>query len=154
LAPWLDSPASSKAAEFALPANLAGTIDLAVQLVEAKGGPFRNLKIAAALDQGALRIDRAAAQLPGGTSLPLGGLLAAKDGKAEFDVALEAESAHLRGLLEALGADMARVPPDRLLTASASAQLKGGADKFDLLGIEARFDGAKLTGGVTVVPGA
>src|SRR5262249_3343898 len=120
----------------------------------AKGGPFRDVKIAAALDQGALRIDRAAVLAPGGTRVTLGGLVTATDGKAAFDLALEAEFAHLRGLLDALGLDTSRVPPDRLLTASASASLKGNADKFDVLGIEARFDGARLTGGVTVVPGA
>jgi uncharacterized protein involved in outer membrane biogenesis len=153
LAPWLDSPGSSGKGQFALPANVAGAFELSVQLVEAKGGPFRDVKIAAALDQGGLRVDRAAALLPGGTNVTLGGLVAAKDGKAEFDLALEADSAHLRGLLDALGVDVARVAPDRLLTASASAKLKGDADKFDVLGIEARFDGAKLTGGVTVAAG-
>jgi hypothetical protein len=154
LAPWLDVPASPKTGGFTLPAHVAGTFDLSLQLVEAKGGPFRNVKIAAALDQGALRIDRAAALAPGGTNVTLGGLVTAKDGKAEFDFAVEMDSAHLRGLLDALGLDVARVPPDRLLTASASAKFKGDADKFEVLGIEARFDGARLAGGVTVVTGA
>jgi uncharacterized protein involved in outer membrane biogenesis len=154
LAPWLESSGSSGKADFILPGNLAVNVDLAVRLVEAKGGPFRDVEIAAALDRGALRIDRAAGLAPGGTNVTVGGLVTAKDGKAEFDLALGVESAHLRGLLDALDLDMARVPPDRLLTASASAKLKGNTDKFDVLGIEARFDGAKLTGGVTVVPGA
>ena len=136
-----------------MPAKLAGSVDLAVQLVEGPGGPYRDAKIVARLADGELHVERAGARLPGDATASLHGVLGARNGKAVFDGTLAANANNLRGVFEALKLDVAKVPGDRLLQSSLAAKVKAEGDKLEILDIDAHFDSSRLRGGVVVALG-
>jgi uncharacterized protein involved in outer membrane biogenesis len=153
LAPWLEPQGRARpgdAGEFVLPSNIAAKLDLAVQLLEADGGPYRDLKLSAALAKGEVQLSDAALRTPGGGTVSLNGTLLARRGQPYFDGALEAKFDHLRGFLEALKVDVADVSADRLLKASLAAKAKSDGDKVEILDIDGKLDSHNLRGGIVM----
>ncbi|MHA1107813.1 MAG: AsmA family protein, partial [Alphaproteobacteria bacterium] len=144
--------AASKApAEFSLPRNINASIDVSVESVKYLNGQVRDIRLAAALNEGEITLSQASARLPGGADASLFGFLAARDGKPHFDGSLEARADNLRGVLRWLGIDLSSVPADRLRKFSMKAKLKGDGGQVHLLEAKIGLDTSRIQGGVTVV---
>ncbi|WP_372398869.1 AsmA family protein [Azospirillum sp. HJ39] len=136
---------------FALPVGVEAKLDVAVDGMTYNGGVVRQGRIEASLSDGRLNIDRVSALLPGGSDIVAAGELTTPGGVPTLDMRMEANTDNLRALLDWSRLDVHAVPADRLRRASLAARLQGNADRFELSGIDFRFDSSRLGGAVAYV---
>jgi len=137
---------------WVLPANARGRIELSVEALIFHGQLVRQLRLDAALGEGALRLERAMALLPGSSDISLTGSLREADGEAAFDGYLEAASDNLRGLLQWAGADVSRVPSDRLRRMRLSGRVTGSPKQISVSDLDLRVDLTRVSGGLVIAP--
>ncbi len=113
-------------------------------------GVIRQVVLNAELAQGALNISRASAQLPGGTSASLVGLVTSADSGPEFNGQAEVASDNLRSLLQWAGADVSAVPAERLRKMTGSVNIAARPDSATLTDIDVSVDVSRLRGGVAI----
>lgn len=149
------SPAAGGAKQpglsFALPMGVEAKLDVAVDAMSYNGGVVRQGRIEASLTDGRLNIDRVSALLPGGSDFVAAGEVTTPGSQPTLDMRMEANADNLRALLEWAKLDIRSVPADRLRRASLSARLQGHADRFEMSGIDFRFDSSRLSGAVAYV---
>ncbi len=138
------------ATAFKLPDALQGSLDIAADGAVWRGGILRELRLQATLEDGAFRIDHAAALLPGGSDLALRGGLAAVGGEPRFEGAVEAESDNLRQLLAWLGVAADGVPADRLRKAVLTSQIVATPEQIAIHDLDLSLDASRVTGAATV----
>ncbi|WP_434613300.1 AsmA family protein [Azospirillum sp. B2RO_4] len=136
---------------FALPTGVEAKLDVAVDAIGYNRGVVRQGRIEASLSAGRLNIDRVSALLPGGSDFVAAGEVTTPGGQPTLDLRMEANADNLRALLEWAKLDPRGVPADRLRRASLSARLQGHADRFELSGLDFRFDSSRLSGAVAYV---
>lgn len=136
---------------FALPIGVEAKLDVAVDAMGYNGGVVRQGRVEASLADGRLNIDRVSALLPGGSDFVAAGEVTTPGGQPTLDMRMEANADNLRALLEWVKLDVRSVPADRLRRASLAARLQGHADRFEMSGIDFRFDSSRLSGAVAYV---
>ncbi|SMF78164.1 AsmA-like C-terminal region [Azospirillum oryzae] len=136
---------------FALPTGVEAKLDVAIDAIGYNRGVVRQGRIEASLSAGRLNIDRVSALLPGGSDFVAAGEVTTPGGQPTLDLRMEANADNLRALLEWAKLDPRGVPADRLRRASLSARLQGHADRFELSGLDFRFDSSRLSGAVAYV---
>ena len=170
---WLDQPASPGPAVAAPPRKaaagpsapettakrlpaLAGLhvgLDLSAQLLAWHGGLIRQARFNGGIDQGAITINQATAELPGGTDLSISGQVADAFAQARFTGSIDAETDNLRALVDWTGLRLSGVPLDRLRQASLSTSLDLDADRASATGIDLDLDGSRFKGAANLVFG-
>ncbi|AWU93752.1 AsmA family protein [Azospirillum ramasamyi] len=136
---------------FALPMGVEAKLDVAVDAMSYNGGVVRQGRVEASLTDGRLNIDRISALLPGGSDFVAAGEVTTPGGLPTIDMRMEANADNLRALLEWAKLDVQSVPADRLRRASLAARLQGHADRFEISGIDFRFDSSRLSGAIAYV---
>ena len=136
---------------FALPVGVEAKLDVAVDAMSYNGGVVRQGRVEASLTDGRLNIDRISALLPGGSDFVAAGEVTTPGGQPTLDMRMESNADNLRALLEWVKLDVQSVPADRLRRASLAARLQGHADRFEMSGIDFRFDSSRLSGAVAYV---
>ncbi|HLF59455.1 MAG TPA: AsmA family protein, partial [Alphaproteobacteria bacterium] len=135
---------------FSLPANIAGSFDVAIDTVVYKRDLIRNVKLRAALEAGKLELKQASASLPGGSSVTLAGTVASDAGKPAFDGSIDVVSDNLRGMFDWLKVDISAIPAERLRKFAFASKIKGSPNQVDLTGIDLKLDTSRLTGGLAI----
>lgn len=156
--PWWEGP-------------LTGGIGLRLGLVRWRDQPIRQLRLEATLGgdgapaatapalipanpDGTARIERLTATLPGGTDLSIAGTLRRRRGGVPaFDGSLSLAAEDARGLLAALGLDLAAMPEDGLKTLALTSGLAASSGGLTLREFELRLDAANVTGSAALVAG-
>lgn len=144
------APATVPAAAFAVPANVRGTIDLAVGAAAYRNDVIHQIHLRAALDKGRVALKQASMLLPGGSDFEMSGTLSQANNAPVFDGNIEAVSDDLRSLLSWLGINTASVPPERLHKFTMTGKVKGTPAQVDLTGLDVRLDTTRVTGGVAI----
>ncbi|PGH53583.1 hypothetical protein CRT60_27315 [Azospirillum palustre] len=134
-----------------LPAGVEAKLDVAIDAIAYNRGVVRQGRIEASLSGGRLNIDRVSALLPGGSDFVAAGEVTTPGGQPTLDVRMEANADNLRALLDWAKLDLHGVPADRLRRASLSGRLQGHADRFELSGLDFRFDSSRLSGAIAYV---
>ncbi len=138
-----------------LPRDINASLEVAVDALVFRGQVVRQILLSAALAEGRIKVSQALALLPGGSDISLTGTLApaGQGGQQELQFAgrVEAASDNFRSLLDWLGADLAKVRPDRLRRMSLTGRIEAGAKQVTLKDIDLRVDVSRMTGGITAV---
>lgn len=141
---------TTASAGFVIPTNISASLEANIDAVIYREGVIRQVVLNAELAQGALNISRASAQLPGGTSASLVGLVTSADSGAEFNGQAEVASDNLRSLLQWAGADVSAVPAERLRKMTGSVNIAARPDSATLTDIDVSVDVSRLRGGVAI----
>lgn len=127
-------------------------IDLSVEAATLRGGLLRSLRLAAQIESDQIAINEAAAFLPGGAILALGGSLSRSAEGARFDGLLELDAPDLPAILSWLG--LAAPPGEVLRQAVLSGSLVASASTLRLeAGERSAIDGTAITGTLTITRG-
>ena len=137
-------------AALALPDGIDVSVDLGVKALIWRNGVVRDAELKASLAQGTLTLERAAAQLPGGSEASLSGSIGMGAEGPHGRGAFAADADDLRGMLAWLGAPSGRVPADRLRKASLKSELTLVGNRLDLAAMDAAIDATRLSGAATV----
>ena len=140
---------ANQPAEFQLPKNVSGSLNVGIEAVSVMGGRLRDIKLAAALDDGEVTLNELSIRLPGEAEVALAGFISSPGGKPAFEGSVEGRADNLRALLEWLKIDVADVPADRLRKFSVNAKLRGDRKQAQVSDINIRFDASRVRGGVT-----
>lgn len=143
------APAEAPAG-FAIPENISASLEANIDAVIYRDGVIRQVVLNAELAQGAMNISRASAQLPGGTSASLVGLVTGADSGPEFSGQAEVSSDNLRSLLQWAGADVSSVPAERLRKMTGSVNIAASPASATLTDIDVSVDVSRLRGGVAI----
>jgi uncharacterized protein involved in outer membrane biogenesis len=144
-----------------LSAKLPIGVDISAEAAQLAGGTIRALRVGMAFADGAIRVHAAEAILPGEAALLLDGQVLPANGSgrsAVFDGAVRLSAPVLRTTLA--WADAARIgniaalPPLVLRQAELRAHVVAGAEQLAVDGIQGSLDGARLSGALTLRPGA
>ncbi|SOD91167.1 AsmA family protein [Caenispirillum bisanense] len=136
----------------ALPADLAGSIDVTADVVTWKGGIVRSAAVSASLADGEVTLNEARALLPGSSEINAFGFLDTRAEPAAMDGTVELKSSNLREMLEWLGVDVAAVPADRLRRFAVTAALQGTAADLTLPSLEGVLDLSRFQGAAALRP--
>ncbi len=127
-------------------------IDLSVEAATLRGGLTRSLRVAAQIEADQIAINEAAALLPGGAILALGGSLSRGAEGARFDGLLELDAPDLPAILSWLG--LAAPPGAVLRQAVLSGSLVASASTVRFEAAErSAIDGTPITGTLTIARG-
>lgn len=137
-------------AAFSLPKGIKASLDVSIDAAVYQRDLIRNVKLQAGLQDGKLTLKRAAASLPGNSSVSASGVLASQEGKPVFNGSVEALSDNLRAMLKWLKVDVSSVPAERLRKFSLTSSIRGTPQQIDVTGVVAKLDTSELKGGVTV----
>ncbi|MBT5570958.1 MAG: AsmA family protein [Alphaproteobacteria bacterium] len=149
-----DSPAASSGAAgkggFSIPENISASIETKIDTLVYRDGVIRQVFLNADITQGAVNISRASAQLPGGSSASLVGLVSPTDAGPKFDGQAEVSSDNLRSLLKWAGTDVSAVPAERLRKMAGSVTVGATQENITLTDIDVSVDVSRLRGGVAI----
>jgi len=134
---------------FTLPAGIDAALDVSVEAVAFKGRQMREITLAMALDNGALKLSRLGARLPGGGKVSLTGALTAAGGKVGYRGETSVRVDNLRAILDWLEVDVASVPADRLRSFQLKAKFDGDQKQVQIADLEMRLDASRIQGGIT-----
>ncbi|MCX7354420.1 MAG: AsmA family protein [Alphaproteobacteria bacterium] len=135
---------------FALPTNVNGTLDLSAATVVYNGQETKDLRVAAALQNGRLAIEKAEARLPGDTAVSLNGALSTRKGAFAVDGSAKLATNNVRSLLSWLKLKVDEIPEGKLTTATFAGNFATSGEEIQLRDIQATLDGSRLAGGATL----
>ena len=147
------SPAST-AASASAPVDFHIGLDLSAELLSWRGGLIRQARFNGGVDQGALTINQATAELPGGTDVSVTGQLADAFATPHFVGTIDAETDDLRAVIGWAGVRFDGVPADRLRQASLSTSLDLASDRAAATGVDLELDGSRFKGAANLMFGA
>jgi len=164
---WLATPAipaamAGAAAPAGVPRAAASSIvlpglhiglDLSAELLSWRDGLIRQARFNGGIDQGAITINQATAELPGGTDLAISGQVADAFAQPHFIGTIDAETDDLRAVVGWAGVRFGGIPADRLRQASLSASLDLAEDRAAASGIDLELDGSRFKGAANLVFG-
>ena len=134
-----------------LPRDLESTLEISIGSVLLRERLVRDVSLRGKLEDGVFRLEKAGAQLPGGTSLTLSGeVTQAREGLA-LQGSFDAEANNLRETLDWLGADLSAVPAARLRRAELKGRVEFEKDTLTLPAFKGRFDLTEAEGAIAVV---
>jgi len=128
-------------------------LDLSAELLSWRGGLIRQARFNGGIDQGAITINQATAELPGGTDLAISGQVADAFAQPHFIGTIDAETDDLRAVVGWAGVRFGGIPPDRLRQASLSTSLDLAQDRAAASGIDLELDGSRFKGAANLVFG-
>ncbi len=131
-----------------LPSDIKARLELAVEGLVYRGQAMRQLRFDASLQDGKITVGQAMALLPGGSDLSLTGVVSPGESGLRFDGRVQSVSDNFRGLATWLGADLTKVPADRLRRMSFASQIEASKQQVDLKNIDLRVDLTRVTGGI------
>lgn len=140
---------ATEAAEIRLPRDIEVNVDLAVDEILAGGEPLRNVRLSAALKEGALSLEEFSALLPGDAELGLAGTADEEGGSFRYAGKMSFRSANLRTLLDWFDAAPSGIGADRLRRMTAEADIAGDLSQLRIENVRMQFDASRLEGGVT-----
>ncbi len=135
---------------FALPQNISASLETKIDTLVYRGGVVRQVLLNAELAQGVLNVSRASAQLPGGSTASVVGLISPDPAGPKFDGQAEMSSDNLRALLQWAGVDVTSVPAERLRKMAGSLSVAATSENVTLTDIDVSVDVSRLRGGVAV----
>lgn len=135
---------------FALPADIGGALIVTVDAIGYGSGVVRDVVLNAELKGGVLRLGQLSAQFPGGSDISMQGLLATPGEVPTFTGDIDTTVNDLRGVLSWLKLDPPPVPADRLRKLALKSQISATPEQVQVAGLDVRFDGSRLQGGITV----
>ena len=143
-------PTGARKSEAGLPADLQ--VNLTVDIAEAivKKGRIRNIRVDAAMANGALTLNALTATLPGDARLNTSGRVTSPGGALTFSGKTSFQTSSLRALMQWLDADVKNVPADRLRRFAFSSDISGTAEQLQIANISGQLDATRLSGGVTL----
>ena len=144
------SDAAAPSAGFVIPDGISASLETKIDAVVYRGGIVRQVFLNAELAQGTVNISRASAQLPGGSSTSLVGLLSPSDAGPSFDGQAEVSSDNFRALLQWAGVDVSTVPAERLRKMAGSVSVAATPENVTLTDIDVTVDVSRLRGGVAI----
>ena len=136
---------AAAASAFTLPSDIDGSLTVNIDAVVFRGAVMRQVQLAAALADGRLELNKASALLPGSSDISLTGTAVTVEDKPRFDGRVELASDNLRSLLGWLGAEVGRVPSDRLHKLSLTGNVRLTPELVQLHGADMRLDTSRLT---------
>lgn len=142
--------ADSASGGFAIPTAFSASIETKIDALVYREGVVRQVFFNAEMADGVVNISRASAQLPGGSSASLVGLVSVADAGPEFNGQAELSSDNLRSLLTWAGADVDAVPAERLRKMAGSVSVAATPENVTLTDIDVSVDVSRLRGGVAV----
>ena len=148
-APATSAGASGKSG-FAIPTNISASLETKIDTLVYRDGVIRQVFLNADVTQGAVNISRASAQLPGGSSASLVGLVSPAEAGPKFDGQAEVSSDNLRALLKWAGTDVSAVPAERLRKMAGSVTVGATQEHITLTDIDVSVDVSRLRGGVAI----
>ncbi len=134
---------------FHLPRDIQASFEISVAAVKYRDGQIRDIRLAAALNEGEVTLSQATARFPGGAEGSLFGFLTARGGKPNFDGSLEVRADNLRTVLQWLKLDVSMVPADRLRRFTLTGKVKSDGEQIHLLDAKIGLDTSRILGGVT-----
>ncbi|MDP6404601.1 MAG: AsmA family protein [Alphaproteobacteria bacterium] len=143
-----NAEAGADAGAFAIPANLAGNLNLGIEALSYRGSIIRQAQLEASVAKGVVTLDRAAVLLPGGSDAQLSGRLSTVKGQPQFEGTLEATSDNLRALMDWLAVEVGPVPNDRLRKFTLLTRLRATPALIEIYGLDSRLDTTRLSGAV------
>ncbi len=146
------APAPTKAAPAAwqIPNNIAGSFVLSVGAVTYRGGVISQTRLKADMADGEITLSQFSAQLPGGSDLAVFGFVNAIKGAPRFEGEAELSIADTRGVIKWLAVEPPPLPADRLRKLKLASKIVATPEQVQFGGLDAQFDGSRLTGGITV----
>lgn len=135
---------------LALPADLAGDVELTVEAIILNRSVMRGAHVNFSLAGREVALHQATALLPGGGEVALFGFLDTVGGAPRFDGTVEASADNLRSILDWLSVDVSGVPADRLRRFSLSGKVRGDLDRLRVVGLDISLDLLKLGGSLQV----
>ena len=114
------------------------------------GGIARDLRLDADLGSGEMLINQFFVRLPGAAELSVAGFVALEDGEPRFQGIVDGTGSNLRGTLDWLGMDSARVPPDRLRKFAVTSRLTASPDFVRLDDVSLDLDVSHIEGRVSI----
>ena len=140
-------PESVGPASFTLPENLNGSVILEVEALTYRDRVVRRAALDAAIENGTVKLQRLAAQLPGGSDVAIEGTLTTVDRAPQFEGSIRANSDNIRAVLDWLSVDTKSIAVDRLRKFALSSQVRVTADVAQVYDIDLILDSTKITGG-------
>ena len=138
------------AAAFAIPANLAGSINLVVGAVTYKGAIVRQVRASAELASGEITVSQLAAQFPGGSEVAAFGFISIVDGQPQFEGEVELSVSDVRSVMGWLDVPAPSVASDRLRKLTLVANVNATPKQVQIANLDIGLDSSRLTGGITV----
>jgi len=139
-----------KAAGFAIPKGVSGTVQVVVDALTVKGGLVRDVRLNAELTDGEVALNQFQLQAPGVTDLALFGFVHGKDGEPKFEGNLELLTSDPQGLTSWLGVQLPQGVSNRLKRLSFATKVQANSQQVMLSEINLIGDRSTLTGGATV----
>ena len=149
-------PAQPKAARpppagaFAIPANLAGSVNLVVDAVTYRGAIVRQVRASAELASGEITVSQLAAQFPGGSEVAAFGFISINDGQPHFEGEAELSVSDVRSVMRWLEVPVPSIASDRLRKLTLVANVNASPEQVEIANLGIGLDSSRLTGGVTV----
>ena len=134
---------------FVLPPDVSASIELGAEGIKYRGRRVRELRLAAALNDGEVTLNQASVRLPGGAEASAFGFLVARNGRPAFDGSLDARIDDLRAMLTWLGVELPDISSDRLRKLQLAGKIRADDREIQLADIKLRLDASRLKGGVT-----
>ncbi|MEK9723114.1 MAG: AsmA family protein, partial [Rhodospirillaceae bacterium] len=144
------APAPAEPLRLDLPKGIEASAILSVDAMPYRDGVIRDALVNATLAGGVLKVTQASAQFPGGSDLAATLSLHTPGGVPAFSAEVDSTINDLRGVFGWLGVGLPDIPADRLRKTSVRAKLSGTPEQVQIGDLDLRFDGSRLTGGVTV----
>jgi uncharacterized protein involved in outer membrane biogenesis len=146
------TPAPTKAAPTAwqIPNNVAGSFVLSVGAITYRGGVISQTRFKADMADGEITLSQFSTQLPGGSDLAVFGFINAVKGAPRFEGEAELSIADTRGVIKWLAVEPPPLPADRLRKLKLASKIVATPEQVQFGGLDAQFDGSRLTGGITV----
>lgn len=135
------------------PPDLHIGLDLSAELLSWRGGLIRQARFNGGIDQGAVTINQATAELPGGTDVAISGQVADAFGVPDFTGTVDAETDDLRAVVGWAGFRFGGIPADRLRQASLSTNLDLARDRAVATGLDLELDGSRFKGAANLMFG-
>ncbi|MBL6952266.1 MAG: AsmA family protein [Alphaproteobacteria bacterium] len=135
----------------AIPKNLRGAAVVTIEGLRYRGGVVSQVQLDAMVENGALRLERLSALLPGGSDLRLSGDAREADGGPRFDGKVELASNNLRGLLTWLDANPTAVPASRLATMVLTSDFNVTGQQAQISNMNLRMDSTAIEGAATIL---
>lgn len=139
---------------FALPDDLAASIAVAVEALHYRDHVVRRAALDATLENGAVRLRRLVAALPGGSDLAVDGVLTAIARAPLFEGRVRVESDNMRALLDWLAIDSGGIAVDRLRKLALSSRLRLTREIVQLRDADLTLDSTRWRGGAAYALGA
>ncbi|MBM85521.1 MAG: hypothetical protein CMM47_05820 [Rhodospirillaceae bacterium] len=136
---------------FTLPDDVRVKLVFSADVFHFRGRAVRQLKLEAVLDQGAVDVSVATAQLPGGTNVTVTGALRVEGGVPRFAGRADVVSDNLRAALEWIGAPLDGLAADRLRKGTLGTDLDVSRTKLQLTNWITVIDGTEVAGGLTLL---